>query len=184
MPAAFPAPTRCVSGWANSMSATGQHPFDQLSLENGATLIFTPCPGTKDVSLEASLRQLAEAGATAIVSTTSDKEMERLGVSELPTLCERLNLAWFQLPIEDDAAPESAFTEAWARHKLDLLARLNERATLAIHCRGGSGRTGLSAALLMMAMGTEIDQAIAAVQSLRPKAIRLPAHQEFLQHNV
>ena len=38
------------------------HPFDILNLDNGARLIFTPCPGTKEASLQASLKTLQPPG--------------------------------------------------------------------------------------------------------------------------
>ncbi|MES9929129.1 MAG: hypothetical protein ABW158_13550 [Candidatus Thiodiazotropha sp. 6PDIVS] len=44
------------------------HPFDILPLNNGGNLIFTPCPGTKGVDLETSVRQLKEAGAESIIT--------------------------------------------------------------------------------------------------------------------
>ena len=40
------------------------HPFDTLSLPNRpGRLIFTPCPGTKDSSLDSALSTLKQAGA-------------------------------------------------------------------------------------------------------------------------
>ena len=37
------------------------HPFDILNLDNGARLIFTPCPGTREASLQDSLKTLQAA---------------------------------------------------------------------------------------------------------------------------
>ncbi len=34
------------------------HPFDIFPLENGAQLIFTPCPGTREVNLSQSISTL------------------------------------------------------------------------------------------------------------------------------
>ena len=85
----------------------------------------------------------------------------------------RLGLAWFHLPVEDDCAPEAPFAAAFASHKADLLARLAAGQTLAIHCRGGSGRTGLMAAILLLESGYPPAEVKALVQGLRPKALTL-----------
>jgi protein-tyrosine phosphatase len=158
-----------------------EHPFDRLPLEDGSALLFTPCPGTKGVVLRDSLLQLAEAGAGAVISLTPLDEMERLGVSELPELCQELGLRWFHFPVEDDAAPGDAFRDAWARDRDEVLALLDGQATSAIHCRGGSGRTGLMAALLLLERGLPFEQAMAAVKTLRPSALQLDVHVTYLK---
>jgi hypothetical protein len=120
-----------------------KHPFNFLPLVNGANLIFTPCPGTKDVGLQQSLEQLAAAGASAILTLMPTAEMQRNAVVDMPELCEQLGLKWFHLPIEDDHAPEQEFTAAWNVTKEKVHALLNSGKSIAIHCKGGSGRTGL-----------------------------------------
>ena len=157
-----------------------EHPFDRLSLEDGSALLFTPCPGTKGVALRDSLLQLAQAGAGAVISLTPLDEMERLGVSELPALCQELGLRWFHFPVEDDAAPGDAFRDAWARDRDEVLALLDGQTTSAIHCRGGSGRTGLMAALLLLERGLPYEHAMTAVKALRPSALQLDVHVGYL----
>jgi hypothetical protein len=51
------------------------HPFDILTLDNGAKLIFTPCPGTKGVSIVDSLKSLKEAGAQTVITMMTMAEM-------------------------------------------------------------------------------------------------------------
>ena len=84
------------------------HPFDILNLDNGARLIFTPCPGTKEASLQASLKTLQAAGADAVVTMMPDAELSEFKADALPVECNALGLAWFQLPVEDDCAPRGA----------------------------------------------------------------------------
>ncbi|MNG41112.1 Dual specificity phosphatase, catalytic domain [compost metagenome] len=52
--------------------------------------------------------------------------------------------------------------------------------SIAIHCKGGSGRTGLFAARLMIECGIPVHEAIAQVQALRPRAIQNPAHVSYI----
>lgn len=113
------------------------HPFDILNLDNGARLIFTPCPGTREASLQASLKTLQAAGADAVITLMPNAELTQFKADALPAECAALGLAWYQLPVEDDCAPEAPFAEAFARHKTALLARLAAGQTLVIHCRGG-----------------------------------------------
>jgi len=157
------------------------HPFDTLPLENGAGIIFTPCPGTKGVELKESLSQLQQGGAVAVLSMTPPAEMQTLQVTELPTQCAALGVQWFNLPVEDDAAPAAPFEAAWQAHQAEIMALLAAGKTLAIHCKGGSGRTGLMAAMLQIALGRSLQAATEAVQSLRPKALTIPAHVVYLK---
>jgi len=48
------------------------HPFDILALENGAQLIFTPCPGTKEVILSGSISTLKDAGTNMLITLMFD----------------------------------------------------------------------------------------------------------------
>ena len=159
------------------------HPFDILNLDNGARLIFTPCPGTREASLQDSLKTLQAAGADAVITLMPGAELTRFKADALPAECEALGLAWFQLPVEDDCAPETPFATAFANHKADLLARLAAGQTLAIHCRGGSGRTGLMAAILLLESGYAPTQVKSLVQGLRPKALTLAAHLNYLNNH-
>ena len=156
------------------------HPYDILPLADGGKLIFTPCPGTKGIALEESLSQLRQAGASAVISLTPQTEMARLQVEGLPDACHKRGLDWFHLPVEDDAAPAAEFDQGWAREREKILAILDEEGALAIHCKGGSGRTGLMAAIILLERGMGLEQVTSTVQRLRPKALRLQAHVEHL----
>lgn len=158
------------------------HPFDKLSLNDGGTLIFTPCPGTRDADLRTSLAQLKKAGASAVITLMPDTEMVRNAVAALPEACGELGLQWFHLPIEDDASPGEAFKQAWEESQQRVLDILNEQGTIAIHCKGGSGRTGLMAAIILLERGMPSEDVARKVKSLRPNALKLAAHTDYLAH--
>ncbi|WP_417537745.1 protein phosphatase [Marinomonas sp.] len=157
------------------------HPFDVLKLENGAAFIFTPCPGTKEADLATSLACLKSAGASAVVSLLPDQEIETLGVTELGKQVTQQNMTWYQLPIEDDQAPKQPFFVEFEKIKNELLGRLHVQEKLAIHCRGGSGRTGLMAAILLLELGLPWLQVQELIQGTRPKALTLAPHIHFLK---
>ncbi|MBQ4810214.1 dual specificity protein phosphatase family protein [Pseudoalteromonas luteoviolacea] len=158
------------------------HPFDKLTLDNGTTFIFTPCPGTKEVALEASVRHLQEAGAQAIVTLMYDTEMQKHNAEDLPTACEKLGVQWFQLPLPDDDAPNVDFTQAYNANIAAIMSILEQKGTLAVHCKGGSGRTGLVIGLLMKQLGYENEQIIKQVQQIRPKALKHPTQLAFFNN--
>ncbi len=147
------------------------HPFDILALDSGASFIFTPCPGTKTFDLVTSVQQLKQAGAKAIVSLMYDEELNNNGASQLSEVCGQESVRWFQLPISDDAAPNEDFLDSWNTNLDELMLLLNNQQTIAVHCKGGSGRTGLVIALLMLQLGLDKSEVKSLVQSIRPKSL-------------
>jgi protein-tyrosine phosphatase len=156
------------------------HPYDALSLGDGGKLIFTPCPGTKGVGLAESLAQLREAGADAVISMTPSDELAKLEVAALPEMVAEAGMRWFHCPVEDDAAPGPAFEQAWAANRDAVIALVSRQGGIAIHCRGGSGRTGFMAALILREMSMDSGQADTLVKGLRPNALTLAVHTAYL----
>ncbi len=150
------------------------HPFDALTLDNGAQLIFTPCPGTKEASLTDSVATLKQAGTDMLLTLMFDKEMVANNAESLPNVCAENDIRWIQLPILDDAAPNEVFEAAWQTHKDEILELVAQKGTIAVHCKGGTGRTGLVIGLIMLAHGIPADKVIAEVQNIRPKALKNP----------
>lgn len=157
------------------------HPYDVLDIPQcPGRLIFTPCPGTKDASLNEALASLKSAGAKALITLMPDAELAANEAIALPSVCAELGLEWLHLPIADEQLPMADFNAAWDRHHESILALLYADAALAIHCKGGSGRTGLIAARILVELGVERETAVRHIQALRPKAIQHPAHVGWL----
>jgi len=157
-----------------------KHPYDTLNLPDKGCLIFTPCPGTKGVDLSTSIRELRQAGAEAIITMMTDEELGKFEVSSLPDVVRQSGMVWFQFPVEDDAAPAEAFERSWQTHKNEVLSLVRQGKCVAIHCRGGSGRTGFMAAVIMREMGLDEVRTTTLVKSLRPNSLKFPAHTEYL----
>lgn len=157
------------------------HPFDSLSVpDQPGRLLFTPCPGTKDSSLANALSTLKQAGASAVLTLMPLAELESNGASELPAQCAALGLTWLHLPVADEQVPLADFDRAWQDCHAQIRDLLSADQTIAIHCKGGSGRTGLVAARILIDNGMRRSQAVSLVQALRPKAIQHPAHAGWL----
>ncbi len=157
------------------------HPFDKLTVKNNISFLFTPCPGIKDADLVDSVTQLKAAGASAIVTLMSDEELEENNASTLGEVCANQDITWFQLPISDDKGPDERFFDAWQKQKSALLTLLNTPATVAVHCKGGSGRTGLMIAILLVELGYSKAEAREKVQAMRPKALSKPDQVSFYE---
>ena len=134
--------------------------------------------GMKNIELT-EMADLKAAGAVAVMTLMPTYELEQNDVAHIGVICEELGLEWYQLPIEDDCAPEQAFEAAFTDYKASILALLQAGKKVAIHCKGGSGRTGLMAAILMTQLGYSKTEAQALVQQLRPKTLCHPVHQSY-----
>lgn len=159
------------------------HPFDILDLGNGSRFIFTPCPGTKGFPVEASMQTLKDAGAEAVVTMMTAHELSEHEAESIAVFCETNGLPWFHLPVEDSCAPEAPFEMAFALKRQALLDLVKAGTTIAIHCHGGSGRTGMMAAILMLSAGFEPEVVKAKIQQIRPKSLKSVVQVEYLKLN-
>ncbi|HBQ3941385.1 TPA: tyrosine-protein phosphatase [Klebsiella pneumoniae] len=107
-------------------------------------------------------------------------ELSENQADALPSLCADLHMDWFHLPVQDSCAPEEPFEQAFAREKKSLLALVRSGGTLVIHCHGGSGRTGMMAAVLMLESGYQPAQVKKQVQLIRPKSLTSPVQVNYL----
>ncbi len=156
------------------------HPTWQLELESGA-LVLMPCPGTKEVALQASLEQLKAQGVEAVVTALDNAELASKNVSELGNITQQLGMKWFQIEIEDDCAPDDAFAAKWQQASPELHAILADGGKVAMHCMGGSGRTGLFAAHLLLEKEWALEDIVREVQALRPGAFTKPVQIEYIE---
>lgn len=157
------------------------HPFWSQEVPRvDGQLLLTPCPGTQQVPLTLALDQLRFAGAHGVVTLMTAAELARLELDQLGQQVEREGMRWFHLPIEDDQAPDSAFDLTWQQALPAMRELLGDGKHLVIHCKGGSGRTGLVAAALLMTLGQPQADAMAAIKAHRPKAFTLAEHRQWL----
>lgn len=161
------------------MSAT--HPLFPLSIENSsARIILTPCPGTKGVDLSMSLAQLKEAGAEAVLTFMTQEELDRNSLSAIGKAIKAQGMSWFHLPIPDDHCPERQFSEVWESAGPAVHRLLERGKSIAVHCKGGSGRTGLITAQILLERGELAVSSMRRIQAIRPNAFSLACHREYL----
>ena len=156
------------------------HPFDILVLEDGAKLIFTPCPGTKTANVEDSIAQLKQYGTSMLLTLMFDEEMAANNAAFIPEICDKHDITWIQLPIIDDEAPNKSFESQWNKYKQIILAEINNKGVVAVHCKGGTGRTGTVISLLLLALGWPVNKIIKGVRAIKPGALEIKVQLDYL----
>ena len=110
-----------------------------------------------------------------------DEEMIENNIQLIPELCKQEGITWLQLPIVDDDVPKEAFENQWQQRYSLLLETLKSGGGIAIHCKGGTGRTGLVAAMLLTHFGYSYEKTIKLIQNVRPKALRNDAQLAYFK---
>lgn len=132
--------------------------------------------------LEGCAGQLAEADVAILVSLLETEEAVGLGLdlAALGRACAARAVGWDHAPIVDFAVPDAAFERRWHRLGAALQEQLGKGRGVALHCRGGLGRSGTIAARLLIELGLDPGEAIARVRESRPGAIETGAQEAYL----
>ena len=93
------------------------------------------------------------------------------------------NFSWFFHPLKDMTAPNEIFTSDFFETQSSLLEYLRSEKKIAIHCKGGLGRSGTIAALLLRHLGFSAEKSIELVRKSRPGAIETEEQEIFIQSN-
>ncbi len=149
--------------------------------DSQACIGLCACPG-QSASLSGDLQRLRDWGARGIVTLIEDHELELLGVTSLPEEVEALGMRWWHLPIRDMDTPHEGFEIRWRRTGQELRSLLENGFSIALHCRGGMGRTGTVAARLLVELGSAPALAIERVRAVRPGSIETRAQEKFVHH--
>jgi protein-tyrosine phosphatase len=151
---------------------------------------ITFCPGKKqrqamsgawDRDLGIDLDAVKSWGAAMVITLIEAQELAEL---EVPTLGEEVlarGMAWLHLPIADVSILDRRFVQGWAQHGPRLLSALRDGARVLVHCKGGLGRAGTVAALMLVQSGMNPAHAIAAVRAARPGAIETRQQEDFIR---
>ncbi len=122
------------------------------------------------VPTESDLEDLKDKGIKAIVCLLEDGTIVE---SYIKKGFENL---W--LPVVDDQAP----TMDQAKDLVDFVEEQNKKGNpVAIHCKGGKGRTGTMIASYLITKGDSYDEAMAKINEKRPNAVKKEFQINFLK---
>ena len=153
---------------------------------------ITFCPGKKQViamsgawdrDLGIDLDAIKAWGASAIITLIEPHEIKALKVEGIDEQTERRGMEWLHMPITDVSAPDDRFEMAWRQLGARLIDRVRAGDRVLVHCKGGLGRAGTVAALMLVELGMASDEAIGAVRRVREGAIEtLPQEKHVHGH--
>ena len=127
-------------------------------------LVGMPQPQVED------LRALHEVGVRSIISLLEDN----VGLDEYES--HNFDYRWF--PVADHGVPTSDQVSELVQY---IDAQLNQSNLVAVHCKGGKGRTGTMLAAYLIAKGASYEEAMSQIESVKPNAIRKEFQIEFLK---
>lgn len=175
---------------SNVIRTSKSHPLiiNALKVSNGE-LGLTFCPGKKqqaamtgiwDRDIDLDIDVVKSWGADIVISLLEDFEYTELGVPGLPEVFQR-NFEWMNLAIPDRHAPDIAWTQDWCLRKANIAKALLNHGKILIHCKGGFGRTGTVAAMILIDHGYSCDDAIELCRKTRELSVETPAQEDFLR---
>ena len=166
------------------------HPLYVSDLAVGpGRLGLTLCPGKKgdsvfgaswDRDLGVDLAAIRSWGATAVLTLVEPDELRILGVELLGEAVRELGMEWHHFPIPDLGAPQDLDRSTWRTVSTRLHLILDQGGRVLVHCRGGLGRAGTMAALLLIERGDTADEAMERIRSVREGAIETDVQERFL----
>ncbi len=117
-----------------------------------------------DAWLSEEMAELARAGVTDLVSHLGEYEAFALGLADEATAARAAGLRFHWFPIADGALPRQPKFNAF----IDTLVPVVEHGGfLVVHCRGGIGRSSITAAAILIRLGSAPADAIRAIAAAR-----------------
>ena len=151
---------------------------------------ITFCPGkmqptamsgswNRDLGLD--LDAIRHWGASTVITLIEHHEMKDSGVQVISAEVAARGMDWLHMPITDVSIPDHRFDAAWKEEGQRLIAAVREGGRVLVHCKGGLGRAGTVAALMLVELGMDADDAIRTVRAARSGAIETPAQEQFVR---
>lgn len=150
----------------------------------------TFCPGKKqrdamsgawDRDLGLDLDAIKAWGASTIITLIESKEIAELKVIDIGREAAVRGMEWLHMPITDVSAPDERFEQAWREHGPRLVVDIRSGARVLVHCKGGLGRAGTVAALLLVELRMTPHDAISTVRAARKGAIETHEQEDYVR---
>jgi len=168
------------------------HPLTINSLPAGRGMLgLTFCPGKKQAQsmtggwnrdMGIDLAAIQHWGADIVISLMERFEYAEIGVGTLPKAFNDHFHLWLDLPIIDKTAPNATWMQQWRLIRIIVAQALHEGRRILIHCKGGIGRTGTIAAMILHDLKIPMSSAVEQVRAVRKGAIETLQQEDFLEH--
>lgn len=116
-----------------------------------------------------------------LVSLVEESELAELGIHNLEYECRNHNIELIRFPLRDVSVPPSL--KSFARLIREIIKLLKQKKTVVIHCKGGLGRAGLTAACSIVAGSNNKisgSDAIKIVRAARPGTVETMKQENFV----
>ena len=169
------------------------HPLhiDWISVgEENGRIGITLCPGKyQPISwtggwnrdLELDIEMLVDSGVEYVISLVEEEEMVNLRVENLGESVRAKGMCWMHMPLTDTTAPERKWLDVFRQHSDSIRKGISSGKTVLVHCKGGLGRAGTCAALILFLQGFEMSDAIQLIRATRSNQCINPIQQIFLE---
>lgn len=143
------------------VKTSATHPIyvDWIPVLSGK-LGLTFCPGKNQVStysntiwrrnLDMDIHTLHTNNVNMVISLVQDYEMKDLGVENLGKTIADKGMSWLWLPIHDGDIPEPDIVQLYQQSLPDIYNILNSGGNIVVHCKGGLGRAGTIASMILL----------------------------------
>jgi ADP-ribosylglycohydrolase len=122
---------------------------------------------------------LREQGVDVLLLLVEDKELRRCRVTDIADVLPAHGVELLRFPIVDPQLPRD--DGAYRQLIVDLLGRIRTGQKVAIACRGGLDRTGLTAGCLLREAGLPPDTAVDRVHAARQHTLTLPHQRRYVE---
>ena len=167
------------------------HPLQiaEVAAPGGGAVGVTFCPGKHQAyaatgawarDLETDLQAIRAWGAGVVLTLVTPAELKELKVERLGETARSLGMQWLHLPIVDVSTPDMDWLKAWDRDRRVVHEELDRGRKVLVHCKGGLGRAGTIASLILTERGVTAERAIASVRAVRPGALETSAQERFV----
>ncbi len=119
-------------------------------------------------------------GADVLVSLMEQHEYDLLQIPTLFAEATARGIDVDHLPIEDVRVPRADQSDAVTALVVRVRGRLAAGHRVVVHCRGGIGRSGLIASIVVGSYGHSAARAIAIVRTAQPSAVETHAQERYV----
>ena len=164
--------------------------LSQTSHPPKGTLTISSCPGlckengTSEERQMAHLQTLQEIAVDHVVALTPNDELEQLGVAAMPLRIAAAGIDWRQVPVVNYATPDADGLDDFMDAMAAVKSRLDDGQHILVHCRGGTGRAGKVAAVMLIHYGVHPEDAITMIRDQRQGCIQTEDQEQFVRDYI